>query len=69
LSDCSGKTFLKLLGELIDRLTLAAPNDDAEHHESKNSRDDPDCSCVHFSLLFRFIQPPFLPAAGKIKFT
>jgi hypothetical protein len=40
---------------LVDRLTLAPPDDDAEHDESQNSRHDSDqCNVVHVSLLFAF---------------
>ena len=39
--------------ELVDRLTLAAPNDDAEYDEGKNPRHDPNQPCsFHVSLLF-----------------
>jgi hypothetical protein len=45
--------------ELVDRLTLAAPNDDAEYDESKNPRHDPDQRCcVHVSLLLSNSRPP-----------
>src|SRR5215469_2831318 len=60
---------------LVDRLTLTPPNDDAEHDESQNSRHDTDQgNVVHVSLLF-FLAPgdplqgnrnfAYLPNAGR----
>jgi hypothetical protein len=56
--------------ELIDRLTLAAPNDDAQYDECKNSRYDPYQRCsFHVSLLFTNNRQPGMRVAGKIEFT
>jgi hypothetical protein len=54
--------------ELVDRLTLATPNDNAKYDESENPRHDPDQRCcVHISLLLSNSRPPLVAAAGKIK--